>query len=89
VSNGGRIQGGAGEFRGRTCWRLAGLLISFCRAAGMDAGGDLVWIRRHGGDVGLLMGQAAAAHLASPFLFCFPFCTLLLQVLHTWKSVQQ
>jgi hypothetical protein len=49
-----------------------------CRAAGMDVGGDLVWIRRHGGDVGLLMGRVAAAHFASPFLFCFPFFTLLI-----------
>jgi hypothetical protein len=32
----------------------AGLLMLICRAAGMDAGVDLVWIRRHGGDVGLL-----------------------------------
>jgi hypothetical protein len=39
----------------------------------MDADVDLVWIRRYGGDVGLLMGRAAAAHFASPFLFCFPF----------------
>jgi hypothetical protein len=49
----------------------AGLLMLICRAAGMDAGGDLLWIRRHGGDAGLLMGQVAAAHFASHFLF-FP-----------------
>jgi hypothetical protein len=54
----------------------AGLLMSIGQAAGMDAGVDLVWIRRHSGDVGLLMGRTAAAHFSSPFLFCFPFFTL-------------
>jgi uncharacterized membrane protein len=67
-----------GSFEGELAggWLAAGLLILFYRAVGMDAGGDLVWIRKQGEDVGLLMGQAAAAHPAS-LLFSFFTPTLI------------